>query len=99
MVICVNGACPRGIGFELRLVLDLCGSGGSFVGGLSSIDNGGLSFRFLGCTIVPVELSSSMKLARAFGHVPPFLGSLCSLFFRRERFSTLLVSLTEISGF
>lgn len=92
----VNGACPSGIGFEFRLVLDLCGSGGSFVGGLSKMDSGGLSFLDRDCTMVPVEFSSRMKLALAFGQVPPFLVSLCdSLFFRRERFRTLLVSLTE----
>lgn len=66
------------------------------MGGLRSIDSGGRSFLDLGWTMVPVEFSSSMKLARAFGHVPPFFASLCeSLFFLLERFSTLLVSFTE----
>lgn len=82
------------MGFELRFVFDLCGSGGSFVGGLRRMDSGGLSFRFLGWTMVPVEFSSRIKLARALGHVPPFFGSLCSLFFLLERFKTLLVSFT-----
>lgn len=95
VVTCVRGACPRGMGFEFLLVLDRCGSGGSLVGGLSRMESGGLSFLERGCTMVPVEFSSRMKLALALGHVPPFLESLCdSLFFLRERFSTLLVSLT-----
>lgn len=65
------------------------------MGGLSKMERGGLSFLDLGCTIVPVEFSSRIKLALAFGHVPPFLESFCdSLFFLRERFRTLLVSLT-----
>lgn len=92
----MSGAWPRGIGFEFRLVLDLCGSGGSLVGGLSRMDSGGRSFLERGWTIVPVEFSSRIKLALALGHVPPFLASLWdSLFFLLERFSTLLVSLTE----
>lgn len=93
----MSGAWPSGMGFEFLFMFDLCGSGGSFVGGLSSIDSGGLSFLDRGWTIVPVEFSSRMKFARALGHVPPFLASCCaSLFFLRDRFSTLLVSLTEI---
>lgn len=95
-VICVKGMCPKGIGFEFLLVLDRCGSGGNLVGGLSRMERGGLSFLERGCTMVPVALSSRIKLARAFGQVPPFLASFCdSLFFLRDRFSTLLVSLTE----
>lgn len=84
------------MGFEFRFVLDRCGSGCSFVGGLSRMDNGGLSFLDRGWTMVPVGFSSSIKFARALGHVPPFLASFCaSLFFRRDRFRTLPVSFTE----
>lgn len=95
---CVSGACPSGIGFEFLLILDRCGSGGSFVGGLSRMDRGGLSFLDLGCTMVPVEFSSRMKFALALGQVPPFFESFCSLFFLRDLFRTLLVSLTAKSN-
>lgn len=76
-------------------MLDRWGSGCSLVGGLRRMESAGRSFLERGWTIVPVGFSSSIKLARALGQVPPFFESLCaSLFFRRERFRTLPVSLT-----
>lgn len=58
------------------------------------MDRGGLSFLDLGCTMVPVGFSSNIKLARALGHVPPFLESFCeSLFFRRDLLIILELSL------